>query len=282
MVSKVGIGCRHGHPQLGRPIARERLAEEFTALARKAGIADTCAIDISEHMRSVHSRNARRYAEVDPDGLHFYFAPQTLWLPPENRRGLIAHELGHVLCRDLPGGGSEDDADQAAWRVLGVGISYDGRWPGKGLQTASVRNPPYSGWVDGWWRKPVPRVDKVCYRTKTEALNKLLDANWRIVEAWGGPNRKDDPVAFEAVNHRYGLRGSRAVDTLAKAVWWALAGPGPWCLEAIDLELLNATDAGQMAQRELGESFRLPDYVEEQKHLRRWEAEYPEHEEVPF
>jgi hypothetical protein len=131
------MSCRrHDHPRLRQPITREQFADEFSDLAAHAGIADTCVIDLSDRMSAVHERNQRRYAEVEPDGLHFYFAPEVLWLPADNRRGLIAHELGHVLCRDLPGGGTEDDADRAAQRVLGVTIAYDGRWPGKGLQTA--------------------------------------------------------------------------------------------------------------------------------------------------
>ncbi len=277
------MGCPgHRHPQLLSPISADQFAGEFVALARRAGIGDTCAIDLSDRMAGVHRRDARRYAEVESDGLHFYFAPQTLWLPASNRRGLIAHELGHVLCRDLPGGGTEASADRAARVVLGVEIGYDHRWPGKGLQRALESNPPYSGWRDGWWRKAAPRAERACYRTKTEALNKFLDANWRVVEAWGGPGRPDAPTEFEAINHRYSLRGDRQVDTLAKAAWWALPGPGPWCLESVDLGLLNQTGPALHAERELGEGFRLPDYAEEARLLARYEAEYPEHEEVPF
>lgn len=274
--------CRtHAHPRLSSAISQEQFAEEFVALACKAGIADTCALDLSERMRRLHERNARRYAEVEADRLHFHFAPQTLWLPEDNRRGLIAHELGHVLCRDIPGGGTEDEADEAAYEALGLVIAYDGRWPGKGLQAAVEGNPPYSGWVDQWWRRAALRPDRVCYRTKTEALNKLLDANWRLVEAWGGPGRPDAPTEFEAINHRYSLRGDRRVDTLAKAAWWSLPGPGPWCLENIDLDLLNQTGPALHAEREFGEGFRLPDYAEETRLLARYEAEYPEHEDVP-
>jgi hypothetical protein len=122
-----------------RPIRRIQFSEEFARLARRANIGDVCAIDLSDRMSVVHEHDWRRYAEVDADRLHFYFAPEVLWLPEDHRRGLIAHELGHVLCRDLPGEGTEDDADEAAWRVLGIRISYDRRWPGKGLQTSQAR-----------------------------------------------------------------------------------------------------------------------------------------------
>lgn len=160
----------------------------------------------------------------------------------------------------------------------------------RGLVLAGDReNPPLSGWREGWWRKTPPPREKVCYRTKTDALNKFLDYNWRIVEAWGGPNRRDDPSAFDAINHRHSLRGRRQVDTLAKAVWWAMPGPKPWCLENIDVELLNETDVGALAERELGEGFRLPDFVEEQRLLEQeasWRRMYglPEYptEAIPF
>lgn len=133
LVTAVVVPChRHGHPLLPEPISFSQFAEEFAILAKRAGIADTCALDFSERMRRVHEKKPRRYAEVEPERLRFYFAPQVLWLPREHRRGLLAHEIGHVLAPR----GSEDDADQAAARVLGVEIEYDLRWPGKGLQCA--------------------------------------------------------------------------------------------------------------------------------------------------
>jgi hypothetical protein len=124
------VDCRdHDHPRLAASISRERLAEEFLELARRAGLG-RCALDFSERMRRVHEKRARRYAEVEPERLRFYLAPQALWLPREHRRGLLAHEIGHVLAPR----GDEDDADRAAADVLGVEIEYDLRWPGKGLQ----------------------------------------------------------------------------------------------------------------------------------------------------
>jgi len=115
-------------------ISKEEFAEEFAELAYEAGIEDICAIDFPEYMRERNDEDPRSFAEVDPWQLEFYFAPQVLDLPWTHRRGLLMHEIGHVLARDLPNGGTEDDADHAAREVFGETIIYDRRWPGKGLQ----------------------------------------------------------------------------------------------------------------------------------------------------
>jgi hypothetical protein len=107
-----------------------KFCEEFSELAGEAGIADECAIEFTSEVRT----SPRQYAAVDVWELHFYFAPETLELPEAHQRGLIMHEIGHVLCRDLPEGGTEDDADSAANEAFGETIRYDKSWPGKGLQ----------------------------------------------------------------------------------------------------------------------------------------------------
>jgi DNA-binding MarR family transcriptional regulator len=89
---------------------------------------------LTEQLTQLHCKNSRRYAQVIPNRLQFEFALQTLWLPAAHRGGLIAHEIGHVLAPE----GSEDDADRAAHKVLGIKITYDKRWPGKGLQKGRV------------------------------------------------------------------------------------------------------------------------------------------------
>lgn len=149
---------------------------------------------------------------------------------------------------------------------------------------------------DRWWNKKPPAEDKMVYKTKTDALNKFLDYNWNVVEQWGGPNRKDLPTEYEAINHKYDLKGKRAITTLAQAVWWSMPGPKPWRLENIDVNLLNETMPGIHAQRETGVGFRLPDFAEEQlmaeaeadwwrgqgAEPRRWKCAYPHEEDVPF
>lgn len=148
---------------------------------------------------------------------------------------------------------------------------------------------------DRWWQKKPPAADAVCYRTKTDALNKFLTFNWRAVEEWGGPGREDLPSEFDAINARYGLKGSRRITTLAQAAWWALPGPAPWCLANIDVDLLNQTSPGIHAQRELGVGFEIPDYAQELElakgeevwfrkqgeEPRKWKCTYPVGVEVP-
>lgn len=117
-----------------------------------------------------------------------------------------------------------------------------------------------------WWAPYPKQPDEqaMCYRTKTDALLAFLAYNWRAVEEWGGLDRADLPSEFDAINAKYGLKGRRQVRTLAQAAWWSLPGPAPWCLDKIDVELLNATSPGIHAQRELGVGFELPDYAAEE------------------
>ncbi len=124
----------HDHPILKRPVARHVFIQEFSYLAKQAGVSWT-SLELTPKLAHTHHYTPRRYAEMDPEELRFYFAPQVLWLPEENRLGLIAHELGHALCQSLPNGGTEEDADLAAEEALGARIIYDKNWPDKGLQT---------------------------------------------------------------------------------------------------------------------------------------------------
>lgn len=158
------------------------------------------------------------------------------------------------------------------------------------LEAELVReNPPYQGWRKGWMEKPLPKnLYRACYRTKTDALNVFLDANRGVVDDYGGENMVHSRASFDAINNRYDIPPRRQVDTIAKAVWWALPGPGPWCLEDIDVELLNETAPAIYNPR--GLYFRLPDHIEEAQLLRKeaeyWQeaygaVEYPD-DEVPF
>jgi hypothetical protein len=89
-------------------------------------------------MEETHQRNARRYGQVDPVSRFFQFAPQVLWLPKKQRIGVLAHEIGHALYQDTPH--NESAANQVAEDRLGIKITYDLRWPGKGLQSGSKAN----------------------------------------------------------------------------------------------------------------------------------------------
>jgi len=150
--------CRgHGHPKLKRPVSRKKIRSELAALCRRAGFEGPLSLEWPESLARTHNRNWRRYAQVAPFTRppEFELARQTRWIPARYRRGLLAHEVGHVLDPD----GSEDEADQAAFEGLGVKIGYDRRWPGKGLQVA--RNPEFRrrvalarrlppNWGEGW------------------------------------------------------------------------------------------------------------------------------------
>ncbi len=263
------------------------------------------AVGIDEAKGSPQDRGARAYSFVSSQRGAYRLAAS--W----RACGIISETMEHAYLSDLVGAAlsfyMEHGILLADVHAGNIGrVERPGWDPGEGpwvitdpghavvvdLEAAGLAdNPPMSGRPKGWWRKQPPRPDKISYETKTDALNKFLDANWRIVEAWGGPNRKDDPSVFDRINDDNNLKGKRQVDTLAKAAWWALRGPRPWYLADIDIELLNETGVGTFAEGELGEGFRLPDYVEEQRLLEQqdleWiakygETEYPEDEEVPF
>jgi hypothetical protein len=124
----------HTHPELVEPVSEARFFHELQTLLLSAGVHGPSAVlvDLSfpEELRARHEKDARAYAEIQPETMVFRFAPQALYLPEANRLGLMAHEIGHLL----DPAATENGADEAAERALGVRILYDPRWPGKGLQ----------------------------------------------------------------------------------------------------------------------------------------------------
>lgn len=141
------------------------------------------------------------------------------------------------------------------------------------------KNPPYSGWQKDWFRKPLPKDPyKLAYKRKRDALNVFLEHNRAIVDDYGGASMKHSPESFEAINHKFDIKGKRRVDTIARAVWWALRGPGPYYLEDIDIHLLNETAPAIYNQD--GLIFEIPDYVEEAR-LAELEAEHYKDLELP-
>lgn len=111
---------------------------------------------------------------------------------------------------------------------------------------------------DDWWRQHRTQPEKRCYRTKAAALQAFRDANRATIEDWGGLDRQDSPAEYDAVNHRYGLTGRRAVRSLSQAMWVAMPSRPPFCLDSLDLDALNATSPGQV-----GSGFHLPDWTHE-------------------
>ena len=124
------------------------------------------------------------------------------------------------------------------------------------LRRAS-RGTSHSTQLADWWRKAAPSEDRVCYDTKTKALKAFLDTNYEVVQNYGGVDYEVSPSEFDAINHKYGLHGRRAVRTIAGAVWAAMPEGKSYCLDRIDLDALNDTSPA----RESHLAFRLPDHV---------------------
>ncbi len=133
-------------------IAPSRLAQEVARTwARGAPGVAPPVIAFSSKLEETHRKDPRRYAEcVQEPGVRgnvgrkggtcrtIFFARSILSLPAAHRLGLIAHECGHLALWDSHPDHSEDDADDAALAFFGVRVSYDKRWPGKGLQTGRL------------------------------------------------------------------------------------------------------------------------------------------------
>lgn len=117
----------------------------------------------------------------------------------------------------------------------------------------------HSTQLANWWRKATPEEDRVCHDTKTKALKAFLDTNYEVVQNYGGADYATSTSEFDAINHKYGLTGKRAVSTIAQAVWAAMPEGKPYCLDRIDIDALNGTSPA----RESSIPFRLPDYVYE-------------------
>lgn len=129
----------HAHPELATPIDKQLFRAELGAILLAAGLSEEeikgVTLEFPRELEERHKIDPRAYAEIGPEHLLFRFAPQALALPEENRLGLICHEVGHLL--DPPA--TENGADRAVERQLGVRILYDPRWPGKGLQRLEKR-----------------------------------------------------------------------------------------------------------------------------------------------
>lgn len=130
--------CVHRHPRLAQPITEHAFCTalrnaliDVVPKRRRLGVGYTFLPELD----ATHRHNPRRYAQYDLDRREFQFATAVLWLPVANRRGIIRHEIGHLLLEN-DDGHTEADADAAASLAFGRPIAYDHRWPGKGLQSA--------------------------------------------------------------------------------------------------------------------------------------------------
>lgn len=135
-------------------------------------------------------------------------------------------------------------------------------------------NPPRRG-PEGWWRRKVSS-ERLCYPTKAEALTAFLQANWELVAHYSGPDHEESPAEFDAINHKYDLKGKRRVRSIADAVWVAMPVGKPYCLDRLDLEALNDCAPA----RDFGRPFILPSAAydeiaarKEAEHYRRMQEE---------
>jgi hypothetical protein len=120
---------------------------------------------------------------------------------------------------------------------------------------------------DRWWTRRIPREDRLCYATKTDALNKFRSWNQAVIDEYGGETAGGSRGEFDAMTKHGALPTN-----IAEALWLSLPpertryGRGPFCIEDIDVEALNETSAGQGHPA----GFTLPEYVSERQIDRRY------------
>lgn len=222
--------------------------------------------------------------------------------PPASSRPLLAR------ARSFKASGA---SDHDTWAALAIGggpapIARDGypRAPGAEVVAAleqlraeaapaaspsSDRGPigAFGLYVPDWPKKPTPaprtnacirRGRPVCYRTKTDALNVFKEHNSHVLESKGGGlyYRDTSGDMFEPINHKYGLEGRHKVKTMRDALWVAMPSGAPYCLDRLDLAVLNELLPAQEAG-----GFRLPEYVYEEGGAGQ-EAYYREQGRPPF
>lgn len=124
---------------------------------------------------------------------------------------------------------------------------------------------------DRWWTRRAPRESKLCYATKTDALNKFREWNQAVIDDYGGETAQGSRGEFDAMTKHGALPKN-----IAEALWIALPpektryGKGPFCLEDIDVQALNETSAGQHSRS----GFTLPEYVAERLIDREYDDYY--------
>lgn len=121
---------------------------------------------------------------------------------------------------------------------------------------------------DRWWTRRVPRDAKLCYATKTDAMNVFRSWNQQVIDAYGGETAGGSRGEFDAMT-KYGA----LPHNIAEALWLALPperhSRRGFCLEDIDVEALNETSPGRQ-----GSGFMLPEYVSESLIDRQYEEHY--------
>lgn len=131
-----------------------------------------------------------------------------------------------------------------------------------------------------WWRGKAPAKNWLCYATRGDALRKFITDkhNAAVLAEWGGFNpspyarrmaRENCEGKFDPINVGLGLEGKRRACLLDDAVHAALPrGKGGYCLDRINLDLLNAVGALIGSQAQL----RLPPWAIERRAEKDWDA----------
>ena len=147
----------------------------------------------------------------------------------------------------------ESTTSSMRWALLvglgGVGASLYWAWHRR--EALALSRAP-----SDWWRRPIPTEQRRCYLSKADALNVVRDTNRRLIEEWGGMDAVSTGGEFDAINHRYGLRGKDQVKSIADALWVTMPTGRPFCIDDLDIDALNATSPGQR-----GAGFQLPEWV---------------------
>lgn len=212
--------------------------------------------------RTVRERGAKRRYWVGPlpgvDHWRTFLWRSAPEVAPDSELGryLIARGVAAVSDRSRPKwtflpvcGTSRTRALMPAIATfLGVGLASFVAIGVLGRKGGLVEGP-----ADDWWRGKRERKERLCYRTKTAALQAFRDANHDTIENWGGLDVTASPAEFDAINAKYGLKGRKAVRSLARALWVTMPKDRPFCLDRIDIAALNETSPGQH-----GTGFRLP------------------------
>lgn len=141
-------------------------------------------------------------------------------------------------------------------RQVGWLVTLGGALAGLAASRLAAKAGALGGVPANWWI-PAPPRPKLCYPTKRKALMEIVDANRALIEQYKGLSNREGAAEFDALNHKYGLKGKHAVHSIGEALWVAMPVGRPYCLDQFDLDALNDTSP----VREAGTPFVLPDHA---------------------
>lgn len=151
-------------------------------------------------------------------------------------RGMSAGAVWETLMRDGP---RTPDRSRAAVAAIEKARAV--------LASMALGSSAFGRMTPQWWRRPHPEISnraclkrgtQMCWRSKADMLKIFEDANQPKLDRldW---TAHDTSGTFDAIDGEFELTGSRRCKSLAQAIWLA-AGPAPYCLDRINLALLNS------------------------------------------